>query len=88
MLLRELDLTYVIKDEMLWITTVDQAETPEMMVQKVYPVADLVIPVRSMGMMGGGMMGGGMMGGGMMGGGMMGGGMGGGMMGGGAWVAA
>ncbi len=86
MLLRELDLTYVIKDEMLWITTVDQAETPEMMVQKVYPVADLVIPVQSMGM-GGGMMGGGMMGGmgGGMGGGMMGGmggGMGGGMMGG------
>ena len=81
-LLRDLDLTYVIKDEMLLITTVDQAETPEMLVQKVYPVADLVIPVRSMGMRGG-MMGGGMMGGGMMGGGMMGGGMGGGMMGGG-----
>ncbi len=83
MMLREMELTYVIKDEMLLITTVDQAETPEMLVQKVYPVADLVIPVRSMGMGGGGMMGGGMMGGGMMGGGMGGGGMMGGMGGGG-----
>ncbi len=73
----EYDLTYIVKDEVLLITTQDKAETE--LVTKAYPVADLVIPIRSM--MRGGMMGGGMMGGGMMGG--MGGGMGGGMMGGG-----
>jgi hypothetical protein len=81
LLLRDMDLTYMIKDEVLLITTKDKAEGPDGMVTKAYPVADLVIPVQSMGgrgMMGGGMMGG--MGGGMMGG--MGGGMGGGMMGG------
>jgi hypothetical protein len=64
-------LTYLIKDEVLLITTTDQAQTE--LVTKAYPVADLVIPIRSGGGMGGGMMGG--MGGGMMGG--MGGGMGG-----------
>ncbi len=77
LLLGEYDLTYIVKDEVLLITTQDKAETE--LVTKAYPVADLVIPIRSM--MRGGMMGGGMMGGGMMGG--MGGGMGGGMMGGG-----
>ena len=68
------DLTYVIQDEVMQITTVTKAE--EKMSTRVYPVADLVVPIRS-GMGGGGMMGG--MGGGMMGGmggGMMGGGMG------------
>jgi len=83
LLLGEHDLTYIIKDEVLMITTQDEAETE--LVTKAYPVADLVIPIRSpRGMMGGGMMGGGMMGGGMMGGmgGGMTGGMGGGMMGG------
>ncbi len=86
LLLDTYDLTYVIKDEVLLITTTDVAS--QELVTKAYPVADLVIPIRSGGgmmgggMMGGGMMGGGMMGGGMMGGGMMGGGMGGGMMGG------
>jgi len=81
LLLDDFDLTYIIKDEVLQITTQDDAETE--LVPKAYPVADLVIPVQSMSNMGGGMMGGGMMGG--MGGGMMGGmggGMGGGMMGG------
>ena len=76
------DLTYVIKDEVLLITTKDRADAN--LVTKVYPVADLVLPIQSSGMMGGfgglgGMMGGiGGMGGGM---GMMGGmgGMGGGM---------
>ncbi len=77
LMLSELDLTYIIKDEVMLITTKDKADTE--LVTKAYPVADLVIPIRSMR---GGMMGGGMMGGGMMGGGMMGGGMGGGMMGG------
>jgi hypothetical protein len=79
LLLGEYDLTYIIKDEVLLITTQDKADTE--LITKAYPVADLVIRIRSMGGgMGGGMMGGGMMGG--MGGGMMGGGMGGGMMGG------
>jgi hypothetical protein len=78
LLLGDYDLTFIIKDEVLLVTTHDKAETE--LVTKAYPVADLVIPIRSGGgMMGGGMMGGGMMGG--MGGGMMGG-MGGGMMGG------
>ena len=99
LMLKELNLTYVIDNEVLMITSKDKAE--ETLVTKVYPVGDLVMPINSMGgMMGGGMMGGGMgggmmgggmgggmmgggMGGGMMGGGMMGGGMGGGMMGGG-----
>ena len=84
LMLRDLGLTYVIEDEVLQITTPEDAQTQT--VTKVYPVADLVLPIQSIGgggMMGGGMMGGGMMGGGM-GGGMMGGmgGMGGGMMGG------
>ncbi len=80
LMLKELDLTYVIRDEVLKITTPEEAENE--LLTKVYPVADLVLPIT--GGMGGGMMGG--MGGGMggMGGGMggMGGGMGGGMMGG------
>ncbi len=76
LMLGEMDLTYIIKDEVLLITTQDKAESE--LVTKAYPVADLVIPVQSMGGMGGGMMGGGMMGGGMGGGmGGMGGGMGG-----------
>jgi len=86
LLLGSIDLTYIIKDEVLLITTKEVADAE--LVTKAYPVADLVIPIRSArGGMGGGMMGGGMMGGmgGGMGGGMMGGmggGMGGGMMGG------
>jgi hypothetical protein len=75
LLLKNYDLTYIIENEVLLITTQDRADSA--LVPKAYPVADLVIPVQSLG---GGMMGGGMMGGGMMGG--MGGGMGGGMMGG------
>ncbi len=86
LMLRELDLTYVIRDEVLLITTTAQAET--IMTTKVYPVADLVIPIRNQGMSGFGGLGGGgggmgMGGGGMGGGGMGGGGMGGGGMGGG-----
>jgi len=64
-------LTYLIEDEVMKITS--QAAADEKMQTRVYPVADLVIPVAPLG---GGMMGG--MGGGMMGGmGGMGGGMGG-----------
>jgi hypothetical protein len=81
LLLEPLQLTWLIEDEVMKITTAEKAS--EKLSVRVYPVGDLVIPIRTMrgGMMGG-MMGGGMMGGGM---GMMGGGMGmmgGGMMGG------
>jgi tetratricopeptide (TPR) repeat protein len=84
LMLDPLELTYIIKDEVLQITTKDNAN--EEPIRRVYPVGDLVVPIMAgggmMGGMGGGMMGGmgGGMGGGMMGG--MGGGMGGGMMGG------
>ncbi|WP_437230002.1 vWA domain-containing protein [Planctomicrobium sp. SH661] len=64
-------LTYIIEDEIMKITS--QAAADEKMQTRVYPVADLVIPVAPLGGGGMGMMGG--MGGGMMGG--MGGGMGG-----------
>jgi hypothetical protein len=83
LVLEPLNLTYVIEDEVMRITT----KTNSANVTRVYPVGDLVVPNMGgmggggmMGGMGGGMMGG--MGGGMggMGGGM--GGMGGGMMGG------
>ena len=74
LLLRDLELTYIIKDEVLQITTPDEAESQ--LITKVYPVGDLVIPVISGG--GGFGMGGGIGGGGF-GGGGIGGGMGGGM---------
>jgi hypothetical protein len=57
LVLRELDLTYVIRDEVLLITTNAQAET--IMTSKVYPVADLVIPIRNQGLSGFGGLGGG-----------------------------
>ena len=83
-ILEPLGLTYVIRNDVMEITT--ETEAAEILSTRVYPVADLVVPIPPPGAlgggMGGGMMGGGMMGGGM-GGGMMGGGMGGGMMGGG-----
>lgn len=86
LMLEPLGLTYLIEDEVMKITT--QAKADEKMSTRVYPVADLVIPIMppmGMGGMGGGMggMGGGMGMGGMgmggMGGGMGMGGMGGGM---------
>ncbi len=93
LLLGNVDLTYLIKNEVLLITTKEKAETN--LVVKVYPVADLVLPVNpSSGLnpfQSGGGLGGangvnsGMGGGGMGGGGMGGGGMGG--MGGFCWVA-
>ncbi|MCH2211360.1 MAG: VWA domain-containing protein [Fuerstiella sp.] len=64
-------LTYVIQDDVMTITTVEEANSENSQVTRVYQVGDLVIP--PIPPMGGGMMGGGM------GGGMMGGGMGGGM---------
>ncbi len=91
LLLRELQLTYIIQDEVLLITTQEQADTRPN--TKVYPVADLVLPIRTPSFSGGfgglgGMSGGmgstsGFGGGGGMGGGMGGGGMGGGGFGGG-----
>jgi tetratricopeptide (TPR) repeat protein len=79
-LLEGVDLTYLVQDDAMLITTKDKAA--ENLILKVYPVGDLVIPVTpfSGGMPGvGGAVGGGAIGGGMggMGGGM--GGMGGGM---------
>ena len=86
LLLKQLDLTYTVKDGLMTITSVDSPDQPTEI--RVYPVADLaLIPYSLMGGggggMGGGMGGGGMGGGGMGGGGMGGGGMGGGGMGGG-----
>ncbi|HEY0983203.1 hypothetical protein [Schlesneria sp.] len=76
LMLERLQLTYIIEDEVMQITTQEKAE--EKTSTRVYPVADLAVPItapRGGGMMGG--MGGGMGGMGGMGGGM--GGMGGGM---------
>ncbi|HQU42370.1 MAG TPA: hypothetical protein PK867_06135, partial [Pirellulales bacterium] len=88
LLLGELDLTYAIRNEVLLITSRTEAE--QMLSTRVYPVADLVVPIQQpraggmggMGGMGGGMGGMGGMSGGMggMGGGMGGMGMGGGGM--------
>jgi hypothetical protein len=82
LLLEPVQLTYLIEDEVMKITT--SAKAGEKLSTRVYPVGDLVIPIITpragmggMGMMGGMGGGGGGMGGGMMGGGM--GGMGGGM---------
>jgi hypothetical protein len=61
LMLNELELTYIIKDEVLQITTPENAEAQ--LITKVYPVGDLVIPIIS----GGGQFGGG--GGGIQGGG-------------------
>ncbi|WP_437185478.1 VWA domain-containing protein [Planctomicrobium sp. SH668] len=71
------ELTYIIEDEVMKITTVTKANAE--MQTRVYPVADLVIPVQPMGGGMGGMGMGGGMGGMGMGGGMGGMGMGGGM---------
>jgi hypothetical protein len=84
LLLDELQLKYVIHNEVLLITSPSKAESDDYMSTKVYPVADLVLPIQQTGFTGGfggmgGMSGGiGGMGMGGMGGGMMGG-MGGGM---------
>lgn len=45
LMLRELDLTWVIEDEVLLITTQDGAQ--ERLATKVYPVADLVVPIQT-----------------------------------------
>jgi tetratricopeptide (TPR) repeat protein len=78
LMLGNLQLTYVIRDEVLMITTKEEAETE--LVVKVYPVADLVLPIELPSLGGGGGLGGGIGGGG---GGGLGGGGGGGLGGGG-----
>lgn len=86
-MLRQLDLTYVISDEVLLITSEEEALTRLQV--KVYPVADLVLPIETPnsggfgGGLGGGAFGGGGGGGGLGGGGQGGGGFGGGGLGGG-----
>jgi len=47
LLLKDLQLTYIIQNEVLLITTPEEAENR--LSTKVYPVADLVVPIRSMG---------------------------------------
>ncbi|HEX5105152.1 MAG TPA: hypothetical protein VFV87_15135, partial [Pirellulaceae bacterium] len=70
LLLNDLELTYVVRDEVLLITTPEEAESQ--LITKVYPVGDLVVPIGinsnmfGLGGFGGGGFGGG---GGMMGGG-------------------
>ena len=44
-MLRTLGLTYVIKDEVLLITTTEVADNE--LVTRVYPLADLVVPIQS-----------------------------------------
>ncbi len=56
LMLKPLQLTYIIQDEVLMITTPDEAE--KQLVVKVYPVADLVIPIQVPNIGGGGQNGG------------------------------
>src|SRR4029077_4314821 len=75
LMLKDHKLTYIIQDEVLIITTPEQAETQ--LVAKVYPVADLMLPIQIPSIGGGLGGGGGSMGGGQGGGGLGGGGGGG-----------
>jgi hypothetical protein len=78
LLLNGKDLTWLIEDEVMKITTTEAAEDEGSIKPRVYPVGDLVIPPMMLQSSGGGGFGGGMGGiGGGMGGGGMGGGMGG-----------
>jgi hypothetical protein len=91
LMLRPLQLTYMVQNEVLLITT--QAEADMKLVTKVYPVADLVLPINAggginpfaLGGLGGGAGGLGLGGGGGFGGGLGGGGLGGGGFGGGGF---
>ncbi|MDR0521235.1 MAG: VWA domain-containing protein, partial [Planctomycetaceae bacterium] len=59
-LLASFNLTYIIKDEMLQITTIEDAKDGKNMLIKVYPMGDLIVSPQSGGGMGmGGMYGGG-----------------------------
>lgn len=81
LMLKQMQLTYVIRDEVMIITTPEEAETE--LIAKVYPVADLVLPIELISAGGGGGIGGQMGGGQGGGGGGFGGGGGGGGFGGG-----
>ena len=83
LMLGELELTYMIKDEVMQVTTPEDAQSPENMLTKVYNVGDLVVPIQNNQMFGIGGLGGGLggIGGGL--GGGYGGGLGGGGFGGG-----
>lgn len=87
------ELTFLIKNEVMLITTVEAAESEENLVTRIYDVADLVVIILpqagggaggGLGGGGGGLGGGGLGGGGLGGGGLGGGGLGGGGLGGGA----
>ena len=80
-MLKELDATYVVKDEVLLIISIDDENEPDFLVTDVYNVGDLVAPRSSptAGLGGGGFGGGGFGGGGQGGGGFGGGGFGGGV---------
>ena len=50
LLLNEQELTYAIKDEVLWILTEDEAQNnTDFLQMKIYPVTDLVIPIQNVG---------------------------------------
>lgn len=53
LLLGDLNLTYIVKDEVLKITTAEDAQSPENMSTKVYPVGDLVVPISNNSILGG-----------------------------------
>ncbi len=53
LLLSDLNLTYMVKDEVLKITTIEDAQSPENMSTKVYPVGDLVVPISNNSILGG-----------------------------------
>jgi tetratricopeptide (TPR) repeat protein len=61
LMLKQHQLTYIISNEVLMITTPEEAE--KQLVPKVYPVADLVLPIETPSISSGGGMGGGMGGG-------------------------
>ncbi len=77
-MLKAVDATYVVKDEVLLIISIDDENEPDYFVTDVYNVGDLVAPRSSPGGLGGGGFGGGGQGGGGFGGGGQGGGLGGG----------
>jgi hypothetical protein len=52
-LLKPLELTYVIDNEVLEITTPEDAASPQRLVTKVYPVGDLVVPIQNNNILGG-----------------------------------
>ena len=81
-MLKDVDATYVVKDEVLLIISIDDESEPDFLVTDVYNVGDLVAPRSSPG---GGLGGGGFGGGGQGGGGLGGGGFGGGGQGGGGF---